>query len=45
MADDSVLPRGNRGDRKVDRVRVRFVAHTATKGESGPNPPPLSMPF
>jgi hypothetical protein len=35
MANDSVLPRGDRRDRKVDRVRVRFESHIDSKSGNG----------
>jgi hypothetical protein len=28
MADNPVLPRSDRGDERIDRVRLRFVSHS-----------------
>src|SRR4051794_28117872 len=38
--NDAMLPRGQRPDPAIDRVRLRFVAHSATKCSLGPNSPP-----
>jgi hypothetical protein len=40
VPDDSVLPHGDRRDQGVDMSALRFVSHSESKSNLGPNSPP-----